>query len=91
MSTEPRIRPSVPDIPRPYTAAPDRYALTEYRQVGTSGLSLPPISLGLWWNFGDNVAFDTQRGILRHAFDHGIIHFDLANNWLVYTADAADE
>jgi L-glyceraldehyde 3-phosphate reductase len=81
VSTEPRIRPSVPDIHRPYTAAPDRYDLTEYRQVGTSGLYLPPISLGLWWNFGDNVAFDTQRGILRHAFDHGIIHFDLANNY----------
>lgn len=42
---------------------------------------LPPISLGLWWNFGDNRTFDSQREILRHAFDHGINHFDLANNY----------
>ena len=41
----------------------------------------PPLSLGLWWNFGDNRAFDTQREVLRHAFDHGINHFDLANNY----------
>lgn len=44
-------------------------------------LVLPPLSLGLWWNFGDNRAFDTQREVLRHAFDHGINHFDLANNY----------
>ncbi|WP_373426970.1 aldo/keto reductase [Microbacterium sp. SORGH_AS_0888] len=52
-----------------------------YRQVGASGLYLPAISLGLWWNFGDNVPFDRQREILRHAFDRGITHFDLANNY----------
>ncbi|AWB93929.1 L-glyceraldehyde 3-phosphate reductase [Aeromicrobium chenweiae] len=71
----------VPDIHRPYVAAEDRYQQLDYRRVGTSGLLLPPISLGLWWNFGDNRPFDTQREVLRHAFDHGITHFDLANNY----------
>jgi L-glyceraldehyde 3-phosphate reductase len=52
-----------------------------YRRVGTSGLLLPAISLGLWYNFGDNRPFDGQREILRYAFDHGITHFDLANNY----------
>ncbi|MDR2254828.1 MAG: L-glyceraldehyde 3-phosphate reductase [Arthrobacter sp.] len=66
---------------RPYVAAADRYEGTAYRQVGTSGLYLPPLSLGLWWNFGDNRTFDSQREILRHAFDRGITHFDLANNY----------
>jgi len=69
------------DLHRPYTAAPDRYDLADYRRVGTSGLRLPPISLGLWWNFGDNIPFDDQRALLRHAFDSGITHFDLANNY----------
>lgn len=76
-----RFRPDVMDIHRPYTAAPDRYSATEYRQVGSSGLFLPPLSLGLWWNFGDNIPFDRQRALLRHAFDKGITHFDLANNY----------
>ncbi|MGD6979514.1 MULTISPECIES: aldo/keto reductase [Citricoccus] len=71
----------IPDSHRPYAAAAERYSATEYRRVGTSGLHLPPISLGLWWNFGDNRPFDVQRQILRHAFDHGITHFDLANNY----------
>jgi len=71
----------VPDIHRPYVAADDRYQHLDYRRVGTSGLLLPPISLGLWWNFGDNRPFDTQREVLRHAFDSGITHFDLANNY----------
>jgi len=66
---------------RPYVAAADRYDGTAYRQVGGSGLYLPPLSLGLWWNFGDNRTFDSQREILRHAFDRGITHFDLANNY----------
>jgi L-glyceraldehyde 3-phosphate reductase len=52
-----------------------------YRRVGTSGLLLPAISLGLWYNFGDNRPFDVQREVLRHAFDRGITHFDLANNY----------
>jgi len=69
------------DLHRPYAAAADRYSSTSYRQVGASGLYLPPISLGLWWNFGDNFAFDGQRALLRHAFDRGITHFDLANNY----------
>jgi L-glyceraldehyde 3-phosphate reductase len=76
-----RFRPDVPDVHRPYAAADDRYATTGYRQVGSSGLHLPPISLGLWWNFGDNIPFDNQRTLLRHAFDAGITHFDLANNY----------
>jgi len=71
----------IADIHRPYTAASDRYARNDYRQVGDSGLFLPPISLGLWWNFGDNFPIDSQRALLRHAFDRGITHFDLANNY----------
>ena len=71
----------IPDSHRPYVASPQRYEDTAYRRVGTSGLLLPPISLGLWWNFGDNRPFDVQREVLRHAFDHGITHFDLANNY----------
>ncbi|MCC9054517.1 aldo/keto reductase [Microbacterium sp. F2E] len=66
---------------RPYTAAADRYEGAAFRQVGESGLYLPPLSLGLWWNFGDNIPFDRQRALLRHAFDRGITHFDLANNY----------
>ena len=79
--TDPRFRPDVPELHRPYTAASDRYQRFEYRQVGSSGLYLPPISLGLWWNFGDNIPMDDQRALLRHAFDSGITHFDLANNY----------
>jgi L-glyceraldehyde 3-phosphate reductase len=81
MSDAPRFRAEVGDLHRPYTAAEGRYAGTDYRQVGSSGLYLPPISLGLWWNFGDNIPFDNQRALLRHAFDRGITHFDLANNY----------
>lgn len=66
---------------RPYVASADRYDAMAYRQVGNSGLLLPPLSLGLWWNFGDNRPFDLQREILRHAFDRGVTHFDLANNY----------
>ncbi len=73
--------PAVNELHRPYTAAADRYEHYGYRRVGESGLRLPPLSLGLWWNFGDNRPFDSQREILRHAFDHGINHFDLANNY----------
>ena len=69
------------DIHRPYTAVADRYEGAAFRQVGESGLYLPPLSLGLWWNFGDNIPFDRQRALLRHAFDRGITHFDLANNY----------
>ncbi|MFC7789204.1 L-glyceraldehyde 3-phosphate reductase [Microbacterium sp. MAHUQ-60] len=81
MVTEPRFRSAVPELHRPYAAASDRYQRFAYRQVGSSGLYLPPISLGLWWNFGDNIPLDNQRALLRHAFDSGITHFDLANNY----------
>jgi L-glyceraldehyde 3-phosphate reductase len=64
-----------------YTAAEDRYHSMTYRRCGRSGLDLPAISLGLWHNFGDDVPFDRQRAILRRAFDLGITHFDLANNY----------
>jgi L-glyceraldehyde 3-phosphate reductase len=76
-----RFDQQVPGTHDPYLAAPDRYAATDYRRVGSSGLLLPPISLGLWYNFGDDRPFATQREILRYAFDHGISHFDLANNY----------
>ncbi|MQA34681.1 L-glyceraldehyde 3-phosphate reductase [Modestobacter roseus] len=64
-----------------YTADPTRYDSMTYRRTGASGLDLPPLSLGLWHNFGDDVPFDRQRAILRRAFDLGITHFDLANNY----------
>ena len=59
----------------------DRYQRMPYRRVGRSGLQLPPISLGLWHNFGDDRPIQTQRAILRRAFDLGVTHFDLANNY----------
>jgi L-glyceraldehyde 3-phosphate reductase len=64
-----------------YRAADDRYDSMTYRRTGHSGLDLPAISLGLWHNFGDEMPFDRQRAILRRAFDLGITHFDLANNY----------
>ncbi|WP_144873789.1 aldo/keto reductase [Microbacterium sp. 1.5R] len=81
MTDSPRFRPNIPELHRPYAADEGRYGQFEYRQVGSSGLYLPPISLGLWWNFGDNIPLDNQRTLLRHAFDRGITHFDLANNY----------
>jgi L-glyceraldehyde 3-phosphate reductase len=64
-----------------YLAATDRYDSMPYRRCGRSGLQLPPISLGLWHNFGHDRPMDTSRAILRRAFDLGITHFDLANNY----------
>ena len=64
-----------------YRAADDRYDAMPYRRVGASGLKLPAISLGLWQNFGDDRALRESRAILRRAFDRGITHFDLANNY----------
>ncbi|MDN4610807.1 L-glyceraldehyde 3-phosphate reductase [Arthrobacter burdickii] len=64
-----------------YHPAEDRYEKMPYRRVGKSGLHLPAVSLGLWHNFGDDKPFDTQRAILRRAFDLGVTHFDLANNY----------
>ncbi|WSU42069.1 L-glyceraldehyde 3-phosphate reductase [Streptomyces sp. NBC_01089] len=64
-----------------YSAADDRYDSMEYRRSGRSGLKLPAVSLGLWHNFGDDRTLDSQRAILRRAFDTGVTHFDLANNY----------
>lgn len=64
-----------------YLADDDRYSVLDYRRVGRSGLRLPPLSLGLWHNFGDARGIESQRAILRRAFDRGITHFDLANNY----------
>ncbi|MFE5858082.1 L-glyceraldehyde 3-phosphate reductase [Streptomyces sp. NPDC056500] len=70
-------------VPSPslYLASTDRYDSMEYRRSGRSGLKLPAISLGLWHNFGDDRTLDSQRAILRRAFDLGVTHFDLANNY----------
>jgi len=68
--------------PAVYAADPQRYtgAMT-YRRAGHSGLALPVLSLGFWHNFGDTKDVDVQRAIVRRAFDIGITHFDLANNY----------
>lgn len=79
---EPAPMPESPMVDRPpYVASPARYDAMAYRRVGRSGLQLPAISLGLWYNFGDDRPFDTQRAVIRRAFDLGICHFDLANNY----------
>lgn len=68
--------------PTPYTADPARYdGRMPYRRCGRSGLDLPAISLGLWQNFGGEDVFETGRAMLRRAFDRGVTHFDLANNY----------
>jgi L-glyceraldehyde 3-phosphate reductase len=64
-----------------YVPAPDRYEQMQYRRSGRSGLQLPALSLGLWNNFGDDFPFEAGRAIVRRAFDLGITHFDLANNY----------
>jgi len=64
-----------------YVPAPDRYERMQYRRSGRSGLQLPELSLGLWNNFGDDFPFESGRAIVRRAFDLGITHFDLANNY----------
>ena len=64
-----------------YAAADDRYGRMQYRRCGRSGLKLPAISLGLWHNFGHDRPLETSRAIVRRAFDLGITHFDLANNY----------
>jgi L-glyceraldehyde 3-phosphate reductase len=64
-----------------YVASPERYGALPYRRCGRSGLKLPAVSLGLWHNFGNDRALDSQRAIVRRAFDLGITHFDLANNY----------
>nr|WP_318384016.1 L-glyceraldehyde 3-phosphate reductase [uncultured Enterobacter sp.] len=64
-----------------YQAEPERYSSMEYRRCGESGLKLPAISLGLWHNFGDTTLVENSRQLLQRAFDLGISHFDLANNY----------
>ena len=65
-----------------YSASPERYTnCMKYRRCGKSGILLPEISLGLWQNFGDTAPLSRSREILLHAFDNGICHFDLANNY----------
>src|ERR1700688_3656946 len=64
-----------------YVAADDRYTKLPYRRCGRSGVLLPEVSLGLWQNFGDTKPLEDQRAILRRAFDLGVTHFDLANNY----------
>jgi L-glyceraldehyde 3-phosphate reductase len=64
-----------------YVPDPNRYDRMTYRRCGRSGLELPLLSLGFWWNFGDDRPLETQRAIVRRAFDLGITHFDLANNY----------
>lgn len=68
-------------MPSPYTAAPERYTTMPYRACGRSGLKLPALSLGLWHNFGDSTPLALQRELVTTAFDLGITHFDLANNY----------
>jgi L-glyceraldehyde 3-phosphate reductase len=65
----------------PYSPSDDRYAHMRYRRTGRSGLKLPAVSLGLWWNFGHDRPLETSRAIVRRAFDLGVTHFDLANNY----------
>jgi L-glyceraldehyde 3-phosphate reductase len=65
----------------PYVAAPERYDRMRYRRCGRSGVQLPEVSLGLWHNFGGDVPLERSRAIVRRAFDLGITHFDLANNY----------
>lgn len=64
-----------------YQADPHRYETMPYRRCGRSGLLLPSVSLGLWHNFGDTTPYETMRALCRTAFDHGITHFDLADNY----------
>jgi L-glyceraldehyde 3-phosphate reductase len=72
----------------PYLPAATRYETIRYNRVGRSGLLLPAISLGLWQNFGDDRPLETQRAIIRRAFDLGVTHFDLANNYGVPAGSA---
>jgi L-glyceraldehyde 3-phosphate reductase len=64
-----------------YVPDTTRYDGTQFRRIGGSGIVLPPISLGLWQNFGGINVFETGRAVVRRAFDRGVTHFDLANNY----------
>ena len=74
-----------------YQAAQNRYQVIPYRRCGASGLMLPAVSLGLWHNFGDTAPYENMRALCRTAFDHGITHFDLANNYGPEPVIAAEE
>lgn len=67
-------------FPKTYAPSDSRYDRMVYRRCGHSGLKLPAISLGLWHNFGEDTPHAVKRAICQTAFDHGITHFDLANN-----------
>jgi L-glyceraldehyde 3-phosphate reductase len=75
------VAEKLPTDAPPYNASADRYDGMAYRRSGRSGLKLPLLSLGFWHNFGDGSARGTQRAIMRRAFDMGVTHFDLANNY----------
>src|SRR5215472_3992931 len=77
--------------PMTYVPAPDRYDQIPYRRCGRSGIKLPEISLGLWQNFGSDRPLDLQRAIILRAFDLGVTHFDLANNYGGHTLDTSDD
>ncbi|MGY8693944.1 MAG: aldo/keto reductase, partial [Verrucomicrobiia bacterium] len=64
-----------------YEPSKERYTKIEYNRCGNSGLKLPPVSLGLWHNFGSVDSFENARELIRYSFDEGITHFDLANNY----------
>jgi L-glyceraldehyde 3-phosphate reductase len=81
IAATPRARELPPAERPPFVASPGRYQVIDYRRTGRSGLQLPAISLGLWHNFGEDRPLATQREIVRRAFDLGITHFDLANNY----------
>ncbi len=68
-------------FPEPYIATSARYDHASFRRCGNSGIQLPPVSLGLWQNFGGADVFETGRAVLHRAFDRGVTHFDLANNY----------
>src|SRR5215472_14629215 len=74
-----------------YVPAADRYDRMSYRRCGRSGLKLPGVSLGLWQNFGSDRPLDTQRAIILRAFDLGVTHFDLANNYGGHTLNTSDD
>ncbi len=69
------------DVHEPYRAAADRYETMPYKRCGNSGLKLPAVSLGFWHNFGNNCAYENMTALTETAFDNGITHFDLANNY----------
>src|SRR6476660_3603319 len=81
VSTRTRVKRARYDRAMTYTPAADRYDRMSYRRSGRSGLQLPAISLGLWHNFGGDRPYETGRAILRRAFDRGVTHIDLANNY----------